>query len=459
MSEAAVIPHGLHVGLRPSMKDSLGTFWSSLFKDQDFIDALLAARSLSATQLQIDAGEALVLRDHRNTPVWHREHWHPLFIRKKQQNRGRGLSIGMDSAKIGPQETDAVYLRGEKFVIGGNADYSKVNTYPFVSMNGCRLMRVLTCICDSISAPGHILVQGRDFELVGDVLVVRKEQDPFAAGGYHTVEDGNDQVAVLWVCDGEYDTNNVADFLSYPMGFDVGSSEESKRLLSAYWDAVVHGVTPMHLNTMLGALYGVPTAESDGEVEAVEQDGDYTIITTPDRVYRVASSHVRGIRVGDTLHAGDFLTDELSVYHSFSEDEFSGLVSALGITKITLPEGSVAGVDVPVEIGSVAGGSALNEPEKWFKINGSDTVDSPFWTAVLARTTPEEREAVFRGMAVNGRVDPVRKVGYAALANTVIVKTSRPLVDVAYAVTLMDALRRLMPGYASLLTVREVTGD
>lgn len=469
MSDAPAIPHELHVGLRPAVRDGLGAFWSSLFRDQPFLDALLASRTLSATQLQIDAREALLLRDHRNLPVFHREHWHPLFIRRSGRNRGRGLSIGMDSAVIGPQVATSVYLDGEVFVVGGNDEYSKVNTYPFETMNGCPLKRVLTCICDSISSPRHILVQGRDFDIAGNVLVVRKEQDPFESGGYRTVddgtarykdEDGNDRddvVAVLWVCDGEYDTNNVADFLAYPMGFDVESSETSKRVLSAYWDAVVHGITPRYLNTMLGALYDVPTAVDDETVDAVSAEGDFTNIVTGERVYRIETGRVRpDIKAGSSLAAGEFLTDELTVYHSFSEGEFAGLVDSHVIDYVTLPAGSVGGLDVPVRVESRP--SAL-EDGWWFKLSADDSADSPFWSRFSSDADRAACAAAFGRMAVGGTVDPLKTVGYAALANTVIVYTKRKLIDAGYVRTLFAALQRLMPGYSSLLTVDEVTGS
>ena len=194
MKHDATIPFDLHVRAAASVKDSLGTFWSSVFRDQDLVDAVTEAKALSASQLHVTAMEDLSLRDHTELPLYHREHWHPLFIRLSQRNMRRGLTVGMDSAVIGEQTSSATpYVIGEVFEVGENSDVSKVNTYPFVSMNGCLLVRVLTCICDSITAPKHILTQGRDFDVADGILTVRKEQDPFDRGGYRVVEVEGDE--------------------------------------------------------------------------------------------------------------------------------------------------------------------------------------------------------------------------------------------------------------------------
>ena len=197
------IPHDLHTSVRYSVKDTLGAFWSSVYRDQDFVDSELYARILSAAQLHIDVMEYLSIRDHSNSPIFHREHWHPVLVKYSQRNTGRGLVIGMpDPPVIGSQPEGSVYLQGSIFEVGGNAELSKVVTYPFQALPGCRMMRVRTCICDSISSPSHILIQGRDFDIDSDngVLIVRREQDPFSVDGYRIDEDGDDRIAVGLRC-------------------------------------------------------------------------------------------------------------------------------------------------------------------------------------------------------------------------------------------------------------------
>ena len=397
MRHDATIPPELHSGAGASVKEALGAFWSTVFRDQELVDATVSARVLSACQAYIDAMEALSLRDHANTPTFHREHWHPLLVRLSERNTGCGLVLGMEGdPQLGPQPPGTIFRPDEVFVVGGNAEFSKVNTYPLDPVTRGGLVSVGTCICDSIAEPEHVLVSGRDFELRGDVLLVRKEHDPFEAGGYRVVGEGDDRVAVLWLCDAEFDRDHVGDFLGYPLGFDVKSTPESARMLSAMWDAVVYGLTPLHLNKLLGALFGIPVLARDSVVESVSARDGVDTVVTDDAVYQVPSA-VRAACVvaGASLPAGTFLTDEIAVYHGLSRDEVGSLIDGGKLTSLVLPAGSVAGVDADVELANadmpVRELPSGHDDDPWFPVNGADSSSSALWTAVAARTTAESR--------------------------------------------------------------------
>jgi len=460
MRHDTAIPHVLHDEAAASVKDALGAFWSSIFRDQELVDALLAARVLSAAQMHIDVMEALSLRDHSGSPVFHREHWHPIVVRLSKRNTATALAVGMpDTPVLGRQAADgAVYLPNEVFVVGGNALYSKVNTYPIEAMKGCPLVRVATALCDSVSAPRHVLSQGRDFSVERGVLVIRKEQDPFDAGGYRIVEDGDDRLAVLWACDAEFDQDNVSDFLGYPLGLHAPSTDAASRMLSALWDAVTLGLTPISLNRVLGAVFDVPMVERDTVVESVTEDEGDSIVVTGDEVYRIETDRLsqEARTAGTALKAGSFLTDEISVYWGLSADDVAQLLDDGRLGRVVLPPGSVAGVDEAVVIEP---GVRAVEDGGWFKLNDGDSVDSPFWQAVFARTTEDERKALCAAMgATEGdpTVDPFKSLVPSVLANQIRVYASRSLPADPYAGLVLDYLQRLVPSYASLVFMQEV---
>jgi len=456
MKHDTAIPIELHAGAGASVKEALGSFWSIVFKDQDLVDATVFARVMSACQAYIDLMESLSLRDHSGIPVFHREHWHPLLVRLSERNTGCGLKVGMDgSPKIGAQGAGSIFREGEVFVVGGNAEFSKVDTYPIDA--ACRLVSVGTCICDAISRPEHVLVSGRDFELRDNVLVIRKEHDPFTAGGYRVFEDGADRIAVLWLCDAEFDREHVGDFLAYPMGFDVKSTPDAARMLSAMWDVVIYGLTPQHMDILLGALFGVPVVKAGTTVERIIEADDVDTIVTSDGVYRVPHGmEAECVVTGASIPAGTFLTDEVKVYHGLSQDEFEALVADGRISSLTLPPGSVAGVSVPVTVANVE--SQLEDASggrgKWFKLNSGDSEDSPFWAAVFARTAPDELTALCTGLAEAGTVNPLLRLGYAVLSNTVLVYTDRDPIPGVCAPYALDVLRRLMPAYGSVQIIK-----
>lgn len=453
------IPHDLHTSVRYSVKDTLGAFWSSVYRDQDFVDSELYARILSAAQLHIDVMEYLSIRDHSNSPVFHREHWHPVLIKYSQRNTGRGLVIGMpDPPVIGSQPGGSIYLQGSIFEVGGNAELSKVVTYPFQAFPGCRMMRVRTCICDSISSPAHILIQGRDFDIDSDngVLIVRREQDPFSVDGYRIVDDGDDRIAVLWACDADFDTDNVHDFIGYPLGISAPTTERSSEILSALWDVVIYGITPQYLNILLGALFGIPVTKVQERVESVTPgDGGMTRVVTDITVRDIPSANLSASVVsGAVLKPGSMLTDDIAVYHSLSEDEIQALVDDKVIVGLSLPPGSVLGVDSTVAVDSTP---ARREPGEWFKLNSGDSAESPFWQAVMSRTTEDDRRVFLDGLFAGAEeIIPLRKLGYTLLANTILVMTEHGMVDDRCAPAVFDMLTRLVPGYAAILAVQSL---
>ena len=473
MTHDSSIPRDLHTGARGDVKTALGSFWSDVFDDQELLDSVIAAKVLDAAQLHIDVMEDLSLRDHAGSPLFHRAHWHPLVIRRSARNSAPGLVIGMpDTPSIGPQKTasgnDHPYVEGEIFEVGRNGEKSKVFTYPFSAFDGCRLDSVRTCICDSISSPGHVLVQGRDFAIDRGVITVRREADPFDVEGYRTVEvpgsytDAStgmtcaDRLAVLWLCDAEFDTNNVGDFLGYPMGIDAASTPVAKECLSALWDAVVYGLTPRCLNTLLGALFRVPTALYDETVESVLGIGPH-IVVTDRHVYAVARG-VPSVSVGQRLHPGDFLTSEIEVAHGLSADEIEQLVGGV-LATLSIPPGGVQGVKSTVVVQN-NDDNPVAEGADWFYLGGDDSADSPFWRAFRKRVPDlAKRQAVISGLRVNGKINPMKALGYALMANTVLVRLSGcVLSDDPCARKVYDAFLRLIPSYASVLVLDEGGG-
>ena len=271
----------------------------------------------------------------------------------------------------------------------------------------------------------------------------------------------DDRLAVLWACDAEFDRDNVSDFLGYPLGLHAPSTDAASRMLSALWDAVTLGLTPISLNRVLGAVFGVPMVERDTVVESVTEDGDDSIVVTGDEVYRIETDRLsQGARTaGTALRAGSFLTDEISVYWGLSADDVAQLLDDGRLGRVVLPPGSVAGVDEAVVIES---GVRDVEDGGWFKLNDGDSADSPFWQAVFARTTEDERKALCVAMGAtedDPRVDPFRSLVPAVLANQIRVYASRSLPADPYAGLVLDYLQQLVPSYASLVFIQEAAAS
>ena len=104
----------------------LGSFWTAVYKDPDFIEYLEDARALRIAQLYLDLLENLKLEDRENIPVFHRERWHPIVIRRSQAGTGSKEMFKLVDRKVdksgillGDDQKDDVYPNPTLFTLGG----------------------------------------------------------------------------------------------------------------------------------------------------------------------------------------------------------------------------------------------------------------------------------------------------------------------------------------------------
>ena len=332
--------HDIQYSFGQFARDGMGLFWRTLYTDQDFVESVVAGHAVAATQAAIDVDAAHAVRDHVRCPAHRRVHWSPLVVRLSGRNRAPGLRVGMDGGpRIGVQVDPVLYDDGSKFVVGRNMLNARTVLY---RIEGTAPVSVATCLCDSVSRPTRTLVPGSDFTLADGVLAVREDRDPFSDGAYRIVDDGADRLAIVWACDALYAAGNVRQFLGYPLGLSFSETERARRLASTLWDALVHGLTSYYFNHVIGAVYDIPVTRG---VERVESVGGGRVVTDA-AVYAVADGHVAaGVETGASLAPGTFVSDHVRVITAPSDSDFVELVSSGALCSVTLPAGSVAGVD------------------------------------------------------------------------------------------------------------------
>ena len=72
----------------------LGTLWSNLYEDKETIYAYCKGSSLVAAQVYLDFLELFNSFSRQDIPLFHREVWLPLLIRKSQRNLGQPIVCG-----------------------------------------------------------------------------------------------------------------------------------------------------------------------------------------------------------------------------------------------------------------------------------------------------------------------------------------------------------------------------
>jgi hypothetical protein len=342
----------------------LGSFWDQIYEDPEFIQYIQKARALRISQLYLDLLENLKLHDRENAPVFHRERWHPIILRRSQMGTGSQAMFRLTNdgtLNLGEQK-NPVYPSGTVVTLGGvNVDLEGMVVYP-LSGESSVLKSVLTCISNNIVDATVVLSAGRDFAVLDGAIAISKEFDPFT--GDHADEfskfeivrdnpDDNDVETVLWACDSMFDRNFLYDNLGYAISLPTESKEVYKRVINAAWNIVASGATPLLVRSLMACICGVPTVKEEGEiVERIvvnDDSNDFTKqVITNKNVYSFSgyAELRKDVFVGAKLHRFDTLDLAIRVYPFTRELDRVPLYSEFVSSMDELME-DVPAVDMP----------------------------------------------------------------------------------------------------------------
>ena len=321
------LPEGFAEKAGDTLYSWLGSLWRNIHIGNDMIEGLQKARGIRLAQLYLDILEAAKLQDRNGMPVFHRELWHPIVIRKSERDKSQEnmLTIGMN-AEIGPQPAGSDYGEGTVLKMGKLANLDKFVTYPI--KNG--IVGMSASIVDNIINPTVSMESGVDFVFQDGSIVIPKEHDPLAPNSpfekYDVPTDdldNPDMECVLWASDVLIDKDYVANHLSYALGANAPSSEVVKRILNAAWSSVTSGLTPELIKTLMAAMLNIPVVQNDSETVIdvyTEKDDDGNdvakIVMTDAFKYKVSPKAKlrRGLYSGAVLKRGDLLDESLRIY-------------------------------------------------------------------------------------------------------------------------------------------------
>lgn len=183
-------------------------------------------------------------------------------------------------------------------------------------------------LMDSMYEPTVVLAPNSDFLIADGTIRFRK--DPTTV--LPTVTDAQGvQTVSCWLYGVQNDNSDVYNLFGYAVGLQAKTSRQYKQLMNAVYDAIVASPTIREISLVLSAATGIPVVRTDGEVvKLISQLSDRLVIATSKHVYTFAPGAIATVSVGDTVNAGDTLTDALLVQQLGIEDLDESVV-ALGI--------------------------------------------------------------------------------------------------------------------------------
>jgi len=465
----------------------LGTFWLRIYENPELARNLQYGQGLLSAQLYLNFIESLNLRDRNNVPVFHRERWKPMVIRRSEAGTGRAalLKLGMDPAPvIGPQ-TGSGFVQDQVLEIGGHAEFASAVSYPLEGVAD-----VITCITDNILAPNVVLIRGIDFIVRENTIFFLRNNEPFGLDAFprRTVVDTNgddDEEILLWGHDVLIDEEWVYEYLGYVLGLHTLSTEFYQGMVNGLWDLYNQGTPLSLLKAGIGALLGEPTVlHTDETVDIILEEDELIKVITDKEVYAVPDTATLRAAVvpGAVLHSGDFLTETVRLYETLNPLKLEAVseygerlrddVQSLFLNRYLFRAPLQFGVGASWELSNIVntGFDANGNPKLKFDLYGNeediDTFWADFWAYLESKNLSSETcfEEYLDDIvlpvegAVYGRVSPLEyMMRYFLSANAFIVVVERSKLtgppEDRDPVGLLNLLQSVLPAHVMMFVV------
>ena len=495
-SSVPSIPPETGSAIANSLFKWLGSFWSDVYEDVGFIRNLQGARSLRAAQLYLDILEAANLKDRSNAPVFHRERWYPIIVRKSQRNTSDATTLKLGSSEgvvLGDQnpdgDKDKIYPQGTVFKLGGKEySFKDIVVYP-ISRD---IKKLPVCIVDNIAEPKTILHSNSDFYLMDGAIAIAEKYDPFSVDSTFpkfelTPDDPNDKVdyeTVLWASDAMFDKDLVYGHLGYAIGLPTESTDFYKRIVNAVWNTVSDGAAPKMLKALIAAMCGVPTVRNDLEtVDQVLYLDDSVKVVTDKEVYTLnpeatlRPSVVAGSVLGkfdtidDSVRVYPYVTDtsKLEGYTEFA-DKFEKDVPVIDLPPAFFRSGVSDGFSVGWDERDIVchGFDKNGNPKLSFVLEGSEPDNDVFWNDIWESYEENgiSMETCFEGYLDDtlyadgktaGKISPIKFfLRHLIGANTLVITIRTDTIDdnsPLYDPKFFSTLRECIPSYVRMFFI------
>ena len=389
--------------------NSLGDFWTRLYKDRNFIVNLCKGDSLVAAQTYLNLLETTACLGRATIPALHREHWFPLVIRESEADTGEGVNLYLGikpMVVLGPQPVDTAYTPEQEFNIGGNALKHGFTSFPAHSENFHSGMLTL---CSAIVNPKATYLLNVDYYIDRSTVIFKLELNPFDFPDKFVIRQVlnssgvQDRELVLWASDVLIDRNYVPDHFGYLQKLAFPTVEYGAETTNAILELRSSGTSMALLKKNLGRMFSTPVVESDNETvtDIYNSSSGQTYVITDKQAYgcRPEETLVAGMTRGLVLNQGDFITDTLRFYSKLNPDKFQ---PANGYTigqfvsdvpRLALPKGLISGEGLSAglivewaDTDIIFNGLDSNGHARLsFKVSAVPETEAAYWTTVWLR--------------------------------------------------------------------------
>jgi len=350
-----------------------GSFWSETYEGAAQTESLFEAVAELAKQFAVQTDEAFSAINREALHPYRRVRWSSLTMKSSELNTITGglLHYG-DGAVFGPQ-TD-----------GRRYEYGVANTTFFIypAPTGLRNCSYLTT---RINGSGRCWLLGVDvlLDITRHVFIFR--EDPLLDASVAVSLQDDDHIAGLWICDGTFEHHDTYNQYGFVHGFqsDQDSAQQRAGLLPVA-EGIVTGTNTKDFCELLAAGTGVPLVPTNSVVRALGSDVTGDFLATDAAIYRIPAGSSTPYRVGDTIPANSFITDDV-ILQQFSQPDVPSWFKALGLSRGIMAVGVADGLMLFNDDVDLVVDQTVSPPRVSFDVGGTPEAARAFFDNVQAR--------------------------------------------------------------------------
>lgn len=285
----------------------LGSFWATAYQGNALLRDLAGTAGLLAQQSHLHLLELVRSVSRYTVPIFHQDNWHGLHILESELNTDSGL--------LEKYSTPA----SVSYIATTDQHYNEISPQPFYSVTKPEGLENVQVIFNRLTSPSVELIKDIDFQLKTSVITLRNNPFDNPLIPKRDVLDSRgaivDRECVLWLYRGQWDWQTVYEQFGYALQLQLKSSEGYRNFVNAIFDAFVEGTSVRTQQQALAAVFGIPlVVEATETVKHVVSDTNHLNVITDAHVYQFPTTATTVVTVGDTLQAGDPLTDLMQVF-------------------------------------------------------------------------------------------------------------------------------------------------
>jgi hypothetical protein len=308
-----------------SIKNHISTFWSTVFKDAPFINALMDATILRNNQLATSLATLENDLSRYTLDVYRKEQW--LFVTYSEAD--------LNSDVMTFNQTDILFDGSRSFGTRGTETRFSLPIDPS--------LKNIPFILSSPYNPEIVLQVNIDYRIEGSFIYFNS--NPFTAGFNSRVVEGAAGPTTgiaMWFYNSDKDYKDLQYIFAEPVKVSAQSDRYFKNVVNSIWNLRIEGGTICNVTSLLNNITDCDTPRTAEAVRDIFTEGGRKWVRTDTHLYSAPEAATVMYSIGDMIEPCQPLFDAVKIYtglDDISKAEFPAMHLGEGFVGTDFPGG------------------------------------------------------------------------------------------------------------------------